>query len=439
MLDVAGPFDPDLIANPIGNRTPARSHAVLRLLTFGTLYPNAAQPNHGVFVENRLRHLVATGKAVSTVMAPVAWYPRGVPGPAAWAKLAHIPAIEQRHGLTVHHPRYAVIPRIGMSTAPSLLYWGALRAVRRLQAVGLVVDAIDAHYVYPDGVAAVRLGQTLGLPVVVTARGSDVTQLPDHASPRQMIRWALRRADALIAVSAALGAQMVALGADPARVTVLRNGVSSSQFHPPVDRAASRTVLGIEGPTLLSVGHLIPRKGHDRVIEALALLPDTIRLLVVGEGPLDTELRALAKRRGVAARVRFLGAVPHAELAVVYGAVDALVLASSREGWANVLLEAMACGTPVVASPIPGNDEVVTAPAAGIIAAENTPAGLAAAVLALLAALSTRAQTRLYAEAFGWEDTSAGQLAVFRRVLAARSPYRADAPRGIGNQLAAGI
>jgi glycosyltransferase involved in cell wall biosynthesis len=395
--------------------------APLRLLTFSTLYPNAAQPNHGVFVENRLRHLVATGKAVSTVLAPVPWYPPGLPGPDAWTRLASVPACETRHDLAVHHPRVLVIPRVGMNLAPALLYATALRAARRLLADGLAIDVIDAHYVYPDGVAAVRLGQTLGLPVVITARGSDVTQLPDYAGPRRMIGWAVRRADALISVSSALGARLVELGADPARVTVLRNGVDLAQFNPPADRAAARAALDLDGPTLLSVGHLIERKGHDRVIGALALLPPDVRLLIAGEGPLDSDLRALAERLGVAARVRFLGSVPHGDLATVYGAADALVLASSREGWANVLLESMACGTPVVASPIPGNDEVVAAPAAGVIAGANTPEGLAAAIAGLLKAPPTREATRSYAEAFSWDATSAGQMAVFRRVMG-RSP-----------------
>lgn len=387
-----------------------------RLLTFSTLYPNAAQPNHGVFVENRLRHLVGTGGATSSVLSPIPWYPAKLGGPAAWSRLAHVPTSEQRHGLNLHHPRYLVIPRIGMSAAPALLYAGAIATARRLHAAHQF-DLIDAHYVYPDGVAAIRLGRDLGLPVVITARGSDVTQLPDYAAPRRMIRWAIRRAAALIAVSAALADRLVDLGADPARVTVLRNGVDLTQFHPPTDRDATRAALTLIGPTLLSVGHLIPRKGHDRVIAALPLLPESVKLLIAGEGPLEGDLRAQADRLGVAARVRFLGAVPHAELATIYGAADLLVLASSREGWANVLLESMACGTAVVASPIPGNDEVVSAPAAGLIANQNTPAGLAKAIADLLANPPSREATRAYAEAYGWDETSAGQVAVFRGVL----------------------
>jgi teichuronic acid biosynthesis glycosyltransferase TuaC len=370
-----------------------------------------------VFVENRLRHLIVTSSTTSTVVAPVPWYPAGLPGPRSWTRLVGVPAVEQRHGLVVHHPRYVVIPRLGMAAAPALLFAAALRAVRRLVSSGLTFDAIDAHYVYPDGVAALLLGRRLGLPVVVTARGSDVTQLPDYALPRRMIGWAIRRADALIAVSSALGERLVALGADPARVTVLRNGVDLIQFRPPADREAARTALGMGGPTLLSVGHLIARKGHARVIAALPLLPSSVGLLIAGEGPLEAELRDLAERLDVASRVRFLGAIPHADLAAVYGAADLLVLASSREGWANVLLEAMACGTPVVASPIPGNDEVVRAAEAGVIAEANTPQALATAAAALLTAPPSRAKTRAYAERFGWAETSAGQLTVFRRVL----------------------
>ena len=118
-------------------------------------------------------------------------------------------------------------------------------------------------------------------------------------------------------------------------------------------------------------------------------------------------------------RVRMLGARPHAELPELYGAADALILASSREGWANVLLEAMACGTPAVASPIWGNPEVVAKPEAGILMTERTPKGISDAVLALFGpAKPTREATRAYASAFSWDATTQGQIDLFRRVIA---------------------
>ncbi len=401
--------------------TDAAADAPLRLLTYTTLYPNAAQPSHGIFVENRLRHLVGSGEARSVVLAPVPYFPRlpaGI-GKLEWARYARVPAEETRHGLTVRHPRYLVIPRVGMSAAPTLLARGSVATARRLASAFGPFDAIDAHYVYPDGVAAMRLADVLDLPLVVTARGTDVNLIPQFDRPRRMIEALIRRADALIGVSAAIADALMRLGAPPEKVTVLRNGVDTRVFTPPPDRAAARASLGLTRRTLLSVGHLIERKGHHRTIEALADLPDT-ELLIAGEGPERTSLTALAARLGVVDRVRLLGQRPHHELAALYGAADVMVLASSREGWANVLLESMACGTPVVASPIWGNPEVVRAPEAGVIAAENTPRALAEAVRTLFAAMPDRAATRIYAEGFSWDETTAGQLALFRRVIAAR-------------------
>lgn len=389
----------------------------LRLLTFSTLFPYPGAPNHGVFVENRLRHLLASGAATSRVVAPVPWFPAACIGPlsfGSWGRSAAAPRFETRDGMKIYHPRYVAVPKVGMSIAPASLYAATIRLARRLQREA-DFDLIDAHYVYPDGVAAVMLGRVLGKPVVITARGSDVTQLPGFAVPRRWILWALRQADALISVSAGLKAAMVELGVPSEKITVLRNGVDLLAFTPQ-DRAASRISLGLSGPTLLSVGLLNERKGHHRTIEAMRLLPEW-RLLIVGDGPDRTRLQRQAEALGVSDRVSLVGARPHKELARYYSAADALVLASSREGWANVLLEAMACGTPVVASPIPGNPEVVQEMAAGVIMAVNTAAGVAAGVRALQQDRRPSSHTRAYAERFSWDATSQGQADVFGQVL----------------------
>jgi teichuronic acid biosynthesis glycosyltransferase TuaC len=397
----------------------------IRLLTFSTLYPNAARPNHGVFVENRLRHLLASGEATSTVVAPVPYFPSRDPRFGNWARYAASPPTETRHDIAVLHPRFPLIPKIGMSAAPYCMYWAMIPVLRRLLAAGNRFDAIDAHYFYPDGVAAVWLGQRFGLPVVVTARGSDVTQLPEHPIPRRLIRGAFAGAAALITVSAALKDALIALGAPADKITVLRNGVDTALFHPPEDREALRRDLGLTRKTLISVGLLVDRKGHHRTIEAMGKLPD-FDLLIAGEGPERDRLTALIARLGLTDRVSLLGARPHAELPGLYGAADASVLASSREGWANVLLESMACGTPVVASNIPGNPEVVRTRDAGVIAPDNTPDGIVAGVRILFDALPDRAATRAYAEPFSWDETTAGQLAVFRRVIGRATPVRAS-------------
>ncbi len=387
----------------------------MRLLTFTTLFPNPAQPNHGIFVENRLRHLLANHQVESVVLAPVPFFPFRSPSLGRWSQYARVARREHRNGLTIHHPRFLAIPKLGMSAAPFLLYAASALAIARLIEQGFCFDAIDAHYLYPDGVAAVWLGQRFRIPVVLTARGSDVTELPDYVWPRWLIRRAIAEADALTAVSAGLKACLVALGAPPTKVEVLRNGVDTELFRP-CDRAAARRALGLERCTLLSVGHLIARKGHHHTIEAMRLLPE-FDLLILGEGPERARLAALIERLGLLGRVRLLGAQPHADLARFYTAADALVLASSREGWPNVLLESMACGTPVLASDIPGNPEVVQSREAGLIIGRTTPSGIAETARRLFADPPPRAATRAYAERFGWGQTSAGQYALFRRVL----------------------
>lgn len=399
--------------------------APLRLLTFSSLFPSAARPNHGIFVENRLRHLVAATDdgapaVVSTVLAPVPWFPSTSPRFGDWALNARVPARETRHGLQIYHPRFPVIPKIGMSIAPWLMYRAMLPVVRNMLRQGLRFDAIDAHYVYPDGVAAVWLGKALNLPVVITARGTDVNLIPRYAIPRRLIQGAIKGAAALITVSAALKAAMVELGAPDDKVTVLRNGIETSLFRPPDDRAATRAALGFQRPTLISVGLLIERKGHHRTIEAMLQLPE-FGLVIAGEGPERERLSALIAKLNLSDRVSLLGARPHKELPALYGAADASVLASSREGWANVLLESMACGTPVVASNIWGNPEVVQRIEAGVIIDENTPDGIAAGVRRLFANMRDRSETRTYAEGFSWDETTAGQIALFRKVVAERS------------------
>ena len=150
----------------------------IRLLTFSTLFPHAARPNHGIFVENRLRHLLASGQASSIVLAPVPWFPSTSARFGDWAVNAKAPREEARYGIPIHHPRYPVIPKVGMSAAPWLLYRAMVPEVERLLAAGHRFDVIDAHYVYPDGVAATWLGKRFGLPVTITARGTDVNLIP---------------------------------------------------------------------------------------------------------------------------------------------------------------------------------------------------------------------------------------------------------------------
>jgi glycosyltransferase involved in cell wall biosynthesis len=395
----------------------SRNRRRIRLLVFSTLFPNSEQLAHGVFVWRRLRELLSSGAVDARVVAPVPWFPEvgGVKG--EYGIYSRIPGTETREGVDVLHPRYVVVPKIGMHVAPFSLAVSAYWAVRRILAAGYDFDLIDAHYYYPDGVAASLLGRWLGRPVVITARGTDINLIPQDPIARWLILGAARRAAASIAVCEALKDEMIRLGMEADRITVLRNGVDLQHFQP-MDRQQARDTLGLDNRRwLLSVGLLIERKGHDIAIRALRDCKEW-GLIIAGEGPFRLRLESLARECGVADRVRFAGLVSQRELPAYYSAADALVLASSREGWANVLLEAMACGTPAIASPVWGTPEVVRSRAAGVLMTHRTPEALVEAVRLLLADYPDRAETRAYAEAFGWDTTTRGQLQIFERLLA---------------------
>lgn len=388
----------------------------LRVLLFSTLYPSQVRPAHGVFVETRLRELLKTGEIDVKVVAPVPWFPFTHERFGEYGQFASTAPEAVRHGIEVWHPRYALPPKVGMNVAPWTLAMGALPTIRKLQRQGFDFDLIDAHYYYPDGVAAMLLARWLGKPFVVTARGTDLNLIPEHAWPRKLILQTADAAAASIGVCQALMDTLANMGADRNKLHTLRNGVDLERFVPH-DPSQARLKLGLQPDAryLLSVGHLIERKGHHVAIESLPLLPD-VNLVIAGAGPELKSLQAQAEALGVSSRVSFVGLVAQTDLAWWYSAADALALCSSREGWANVLLESMACGTPVVATNIWGTPEVVREPAAGVLMEERSAQALARAWRQLMANRPLQSDTRRYAERFSWDATTAGLLHVFRSI-----------------------
>ncbi len=408
----------------------------MRILTFTTLYPSAARPTHGIFVETRLRKLVERGAVSARVVAPCPWFPFASKKLGAYSAFAQTPLTETRHGIEIDHPRYPLLPKIGMSTAPLVIFAAVLPHLRRQIRDGRDFDLIDAHYFYPDGAAVVLLGRKLGRPVVITARGDDLDLISNYAVPRRWIRSAARHAVGLITVSNGLKRRLEALGIASDRIKMLRNGVDPTVFRP-CDRVEARRALGFVRPTLLAVGNMVQKKRHALLVEVLAQL-EGIDLAIIGDGPERTRIEALANRLGVAKRLRLLGRIPQERLPQFYAAADLLVHPSSREGWPNVLLESMACGTAVVATYFDGLPDIIAAPEAGRIVTRATPTGLADVIREVLAAPPKREATRLYAEGFDWQATTAGQIELFRDIcypgetaVPASSPAGEPGDRGV--------
>jgi teichuronic acid biosynthesis glycosyltransferase TuaC len=391
----------------------------IRTLLFSSLYPSSVRPGHGIFVETRLRELLSSGQIQTKVVAPVPWFFSTSDRFGEYARMARTPTRETYNGVDVLHPRYFLPPKVGMNIAPFTMAMGAMPAIQRLLDDGYDFDVIDAHYYYPDGVAAALLARRFNKPFTVTARGTDLNLIPQHALPRRMIQWAASRADASIGVCSALIDVLRAWKLPANRLHVMRNGVDLARFRP-IAQNAVRAELGVSGaPLLISVGYLVERKGHHIAIDALAKLRSTYpqaHLVIIGSGEELERLQSLCLRLGVQGSVTFTGSLPNAELFKWYSAADVMILASSREGWANVLLESMACGTPVVATRIWGTPEVVAEDVAGRLVDQRDGASFAAGIKSLLATYPDRGRVRAYAEKFSWQSTTDAQLALFGQI-----------------------
>lgn len=377
----------------------------MKVLTFSNLFPNSIQTTRGIFIKSRLKNLCKRHSDVEVrVVAPVPWFPfnhRIFGGYSDSSKIER----QANHGWAqVQYVRYISIPKIGMNIAPWLMAIACYPKIRKIIKEGFDFDVLDAHYFYPDGVAAMMLARWLGKPLICSARGSDITLLPRYPVPRRLIGKAVQSCDTVVTVSRALKTEIEVLGYNAKRIEVLRNGVDLEMFRPADDRSDLKRRLGMEEFTILSVGNLLELKGHHLTIAAMQSLPDC-KLLIAGDGPWKKKLYELAENLGVDDRVQFLGTVEHRELPDLYAAADLMVLASSREGWANVLLESMACGTPVVATNIWGTPEVVASEQAGILV-ERTPEAILEGINHLRNALPDRSKTRNYALQFSWDDTS---------------------------------
>ena len=372
------------------------------MLVFSGLYPSSVRARHGIFVETRLRKLLALGGIEARVIAPVPWFPSASERFGAYASYAATPRHETRFGIPVSYPRYLVIPKVGMHLQPAALAWTVAREARELERQGFDSDVIDAHYFYPDAVAAADIAQRLGKPFVITARGSDLNLIAQSSRARSRIVDAAKRAARVICVSSSLRDRAVEIGIPADRVEVLRNGVDTDVFRP-LDRTQSRRDIGVptDATLLLAVGNLVPDKDLRLAIDLLPKFAGA-RMLMIGDGPEHARLLRHAHRLGVQSRLTILPPVPQPQLARFYSAADVLLLTSVREGWPNVVLESMACGTPVAAVNVGGVAEIVGASSAGRVVDTRSPDALAEAVRHLLRQPGRREAAREHALGFGW-------------------------------------
>ncbi|MBN2512094.1 MAG: glycosyltransferase family 4 protein [Sedimentisphaerales bacterium] len=310
------------------------------------------------------------------VVAPLPYCP---PWPWLGSRyvLSQIKKTESLGGIEVYHPRYPLIPGISMPLHGLLIFLFTLPLIIKIKK-RFDFDLIDGHYIYPDGFAAVLMGRFLDRPVILSARGSDIHHFTDFKLIRPMISYALNKADHVISVSSALARYMKRLDIPDGKISIVPNGVDTSLFFPmPRAEARDRLIGSESSKVIVSVGSLTENKGYHVLIDAMPRLLQEVpgvRLFIIGKGPYRGIIADKIKVNGLDDNVILVGEIDNRDLRVWYNAADVFCLASAREGWANVIMEALACGTPVVATNVWGAPEVLTSNDVGMLVERNPDA-----------------------------------------------------------------
>ena len=391
----------------------------MKVLTFTTLYPNNIWPNHGVFIKERMTHFAKLNGCEVKVVSPVPYFPRIKIG-ERW-KYSEVARHEKIDGLEVSHPRYFMTPKIGMSLYGLKMFLSVFPAVKEIQK-NFNFDIIDAHYVFPDGFAAALMSKYLKKSVVISARGSDINRFSEFPLIRRLLRYALHKANRVIAVSHSLKEEILRLGISENKLAVIPNGIDIDKFYTvPKEQARSKLSLPLNKKIILSVGQLTLNKGFDLLIKGLKILSDesfakNLQLVIVGEGATRKELENLIFSLQLNEHVWLVGVVPHKELYLWYSAADLFCLASKKEGWPNVLLEAMACGTPVVGTPAGGIPEIISTNGVGLLTGRSER-DIARTISVALKKQWNRDGIVQYARQHTWDKVALSVYEVFRSVL----------------------
>jgi glycosyltransferase involved in cell wall biosynthesis len=339
--------------------------SALRVLTFTTLFPNEQQPSHGLFVRERI---LAMAKLVDLhVVAPIPWFPKVRFLGERYYRYSLVPLRENQGGTPVDHPRFPVIPKVCKAADGLLLAAGSLSRMHKVRDE-FPFDLIDSHWAYPDGAAAAILARHFRVPLAITVRGDDINVFLKEFWRRPWIRWALGRADLVIALSSELKDIVAGTGVPASRIAVIPNGINPEAFYP-IDCRVARAHLGLPAQDrfVLSVGRLHKSKGYPSLVESVGRLRgrfSDLHLYIVGppdhEADARPEILQTAARCGLQDRLHLVGAQDPTMLKYWYAAADIFCLPTEREGSANALLEAIACGLPCVTTPVGGNPDAIS-------------------------------------------------------------------------------
>ncbi len=375
----------------------------MKILVITNLFPNKLEPERATY--NRQQIYMLSRLCDIKVLAPIAWYPfKSLIDKSI--RISDIPYKEIIDGIEVLHPRYFMIPKIGRSLYGILFFISILMPVLKVYR-SFNFSFIFSTWAYPDSFAGILLSKMLKKPIIVKVHGTDINEYTQYWSRKKIIAFTLNNSDRVISVSKALRDRMIEIGVKPEKIKVLYNGIDGELFKP-LNKFTIRNELKIDKnrKVILFVGNLKPVKGLAYLLEAFTDIikkeRQDIEMIIIGEGELRKELEEKIKKYGIQNFVYILGTKPHHEITKWMNACDILCLPSLSEGVPNVILEALACGIPVVASNVGGIPEIINCSDYGILVEPGNSHKLKQALLECLDKIWDRELIHAYSKKFSW-------------------------------------
>ena len=379
----------------------------MRVLIITNLFPNKSQPDRGVF--NKQQFLELKNFCEFRVVAPLPWMPKSL-AKGDKAFLNEVPAEEIIEGIKVYHPRYLVTPKVGRNLYGFFYFLGIKNTVKKIYQT-FSFDAIFATWAYPDAFAAALVSRIFEKPLIIKVHGTDINVAGQYFLRRKMMAYAFDTAQKVIAVSIPLREKIIAMGIPPQKVVLVSNGLNKEIFRKMDKKECQRNLsLDSNKKHVVYIGNLVPIKGVKYLVEAFRDMPENISLNIIGDGELKMELEKESRTLNLTNRINFLGKRPHQEMPLWFNAADVFCLPSLNEGCPNVILEAMACGAPIVASRVGGIPDLVSADQ-GLLIEPADPEALTQALKAVITRPTNGAQK---IEILTWKENAQKVYSIFQ-------------------------
>lgn len=387
----------------------------MKILIISHLFPNKIRPLYGVFVKERAKYI--SRKVSLKIVAPVPYFPMA-DLLSRYRDTNKIESMEVIDDLSVFHPRYLLVPGL-FKFSDGYLYYLSLNSFITDVVRDTSADLLDFQWGYPDAFAGVIWAKRLRKKLILTVRGNASICFFEKSLRKRMVLNSLRFVDHIVAVSNDLKQKLINnYNISDKKITVISNGINSCEFYKS-GKDEARKICGLEPGKkyILSLSRLSFEKGIMYLLKAFAsIMTDNLILLIGGDGAQKKQLQKLARDLNIHNNVCFVGGIPHEKTMHWYNASDVYCLPSLWEGCPNTIIEALACGTPVVSTLVGGIPDLVDSRVGYLVPPKDSDA-LARALESAIKRSWNYAEIAAIGQGNSWDNVADKTIEVYRNVL----------------------